>query len=104
LFTFHECLQFMFIRNFKTNEVHRRIPLDFFPTSISLSKDDAYIALGTKEGLVLFITRMDDATKSGFNLDIYSGHFDLVKSLKFNRNTSKLFSTSHSEMIVWNIN
>ncbi len=97
-------MQFLYIRNYSKNETYRRIPLDFFPTSISLSPEENYIAVGTKEGLVLFITRMENSAHSGFNLDIFSSHFDLVKSVQFNQNGSKLFSSSHSELVVWNIN
>jgi hypothetical protein len=72
--------------------------------SISLSDNEQYIALGTKEGLILFITRMENTLQSGFNLDIFTGHNDLVKAVKFNADNSMLFSSSHSEIFVWNIN
>lgn len=103
-FCLHECLQFLFIRNYSKNEIFRRIPLNYFPMSISISENENYIAVGTKENYILFISRIDSSPNSGFNLDVFSGHYDYVKALKFNKDTSKLFSASHSELLVWNIN
>ena len=61
-----------------------------------------YIAIGTKEGLILFITRIDNSVNAGYNLDIFTGHFDYVKAIKFEEN--RLITTSYSELFVWNIN
>jgi WD40 repeat protein len=93
------------VRNYTSNQVFRRIPLNYFPSCIALSERENYLAIGTKEGLVLFITRIDNST--GYNLDIYGGHYDYVRSLTFNNgvtNGLRLFSSSHSELLVWNIN
>ena len=76
--------------------------MNYFPSSIALSDRENYIAIGTKEGFILFITRIDNST--GYNLDIYGGHYDFVKTLCFNNNGQRLFSASHSELLVWNIN
>jgi hypothetical protein len=102
LFCFHECLQFLYIRNYNTNEVYRRIPLNYFPSAISISEKENYIAVGTREGLILFITRIDNSVNAGYNLDTFSGHYDFVKCLKFDGN--RLLSSSYSELFVWNIN
>ena len=99
----HECLQFLYIRNFNKNEIFRRIPLNYFPTCLSISNNENYIAIGTKEGLLLFITRIEMNLNTGFNLDIFSGHYDFVKTLSFSFDSKKCFSGSYSEMIVWNI-
>jgi hypothetical protein len=104
LFSFHECLQFLYIRNYAKNEVFRRIPLNYFPVSISISDCEKYTVLGTKEGLVLFITRLENTINSGYNLDVFSGHYDYVKAVKFNHATSQLYTSSQSEVIVWDIN
>jgi hypothetical protein len=78
--------------------------LTYFPSSISLSEDEKHLAIGTKEGAILLMTRLENSLQSGFNLDTFSGHFDYVKSLNFNFAGNFLFSCSHSEVIVWNIN
>lgn len=101
----HECLQFLYIRNYSKNEVYRRIPLGYFPSIITLSSStEKYIAIGTKENKILFITRIEESIAAGFNLDVFSGHFDYVKSLCFNNDSTKLLSSSYSELLVWNIN
>ena len=103
LFAYHECLQFLFLRNFNTKEIFRRIPLNYFPMSLSLSLTENYISLGTKEGLILFITRNDNDINTGFNLDILKGHYSPVKTLAFADNKTQLISASHSEILVWEI-
>lgn len=91
------------MRNYTRNEVFKRIPLNNFPTSLAVSPNENYIAIGTKEGLILFITKIDHTVNSGFNLDIFPGHCDYVKSLAFNHECQKLISSSYSEIIVWKI-
>lgn len=101
---YHEYLQFLYIRNYNRNEVIKSIPLNYFPYSLDLSEDEKYIAIGTKEGLVLFITRTDNTYVSGFNLDIFTGHYNHIDTIKFNKDASKVLSSSHSELLVWIIN
>jgi WD40 repeat protein len=101
---FHECLQFLFVRNFNKREIIKMIPLNYFPFSLALSDQEKYIAVGTKEGLILFITRGEENYNSCFNLDIFKGHFDGVDAIKFSHDTKKLFSTSQNEIFVWEIN
>jgi hypothetical protein len=91
------------MRNYRRNEVFKRIPLNNFPTSIAISLSENYIAIGTKEGFILYITKIDNTINSGFNLDIFSGHFDYVKALSFDSDCGKLISSSYSEIIVWKI-
>jgi len=91
------------MRNYTRNEVFKRIPLNYFPASIALSPSENYIAIGTKEGFILYITKVDNTINSGFNLDIFSGHFDYVKALSFDNDCEKLISSSYSEVIVWKI-
>lgn len=81
----------------------RRIPLNYFPTCISINEDERYIAIGTREGLILFVTKIENTLNSGFNLDIFQGHFDFVTSLRFNKASNMLFSSSYSEILVWDI-
>jgi WD40 repeat protein len=104
LFCFHECLQFLFLRNFHSKEIYRRIPLNYFPMSLALSTGEYYMSIGTKEGVVLFITRIDSNLNTGFNLDIFRGHFSAIKSLDFSDDRTQLVSASHSEIMVWGIN
>ena len=100
---FHECLQFLFIRNFVKRDIIKLIPLNYFPSSLALSDQERYIAVGTKEGLLLFITRGEENYNSCFNLDIFKGHYDTVDSIKFSHDTKKVFSTSKNELFVWDI-
>ena len=103
LLSFHECLQFLWIRNYQKNEVMKCIPLNYFPFSLNISDDEHFIAIGSKEGLILFVTRTDESYVSGFNLDIFKGHYDSVDYLKFSHNNRFLFSSSYSEVFVWEI-
>lgn len=77
--------------------------MNYFPTCISINDGEKYIVIGTKEGLILFVTKIENTLNSGFNLDIFQGHFDYVKSLNFNKTSTYLFSSSYSEIIVWEI-
>jgi hypothetical protein len=101
---FHECLQFLFVRNFIKQDIIKSIPLNYFPSTLSLSDQERFIAVGTKEGLLLFITRGEENYNSCFNLDIYKGHYDSIDSIKFSHDTKKVFSTSRNELFVWEIN
>ena len=101
---FHECLQFLFIRNFVKKDIIKLIPLNYFPSALALSDQERYIAVGTKEGLLLFITRGEENYNSCFNLDIFKGHYDCVDSIKFSHDTKKVFSTSKNELFIWDIN
>lgn len=104
IFCFHECLQFLFLRNYSNKEIYRRIPLNYFPLSISLSVGENYMAIGTKEGIVLFITRIDNNINTGFNLDVFKGHYSGIKSLAITEEKNQLITSSNSEIIVWTIN
>jgi WD40 repeat protein len=101
---FHECLQFLFVRNYVKRDIIKLIPLNYFPSSLALSDQEKYIAVGTKEGLLLFITRGEENYNSCFNLDIFKGHYDGVDAIKFSHDTKKIFSTSQNELFVWEIN
>ena len=100
---YHECLQFLYVRNYSKNEMIKSIPLNYFPYSIGLSDDEKFIAVGSKEGIILFITRTEETFASGFNLDIFKGHYDSVDMVRFSNDMSKLFTTSYSELFVWDI-
>ncbi len=100
---FHECLQFLFVRNFVKKNIIKLIPLNYFPSSLALSDQEQFIAVGTKEGLLLFITRGEENYNSCFNLDIFKGHYDTIDSIKFSHDTKKVFSTSKNELFVWDI-
>lgn len=93
----------MYIRNYNLNQVYRRIPLNFFPSSLAISSTDRFIAIGTKEGELLFITRNEQTIDSGFNLEMHRGHYDTIKDLDFIEE-ERLISSSHSEILVWDIN
>ena len=101
---YHECLQFLFVRNFSKKEIIKMIPLNYFPYSLGISDQERYICVGTKEGLILFITRGEENYNSCFNLDIFKGHYDGVDAIKFSHDTKMVFSTSKNEIFVWEIN
>ena len=103
ILSFHECLQFLFIRNFVKKEIINLVPLNYFPFSLTLSDNEKYMSIGTKEGLVLFITKGGENYNCSFNLDIFKGHYDTVDTVKFSHDTKKLFSTSQNELFVWEI-
>ncbi len=100
---FHECLQYLFVRNYVKRDIIKLIPLNYYPSSLALSDQEKYIAVGTKEGLFLFITRGEENYNSCFNLDIFKGHYDTIDSIKFSHDTKKVFSTSKNEIFVWDI-
>ena len=104
IITYHECLQFLFVRNYTKREIIKMIPLNYFPYALALSDQEKYIAVGTKEGLILFITRGEENYNSCFNLDIFKGHYDGIDAIKFSHDTKKVFSTSKNELFVWEIN
>ena len=79
------------------------IPLNYFPYSMALSDHEKYIAVGTKEGLLLFITRGEENYNSCFNLDLFKGHYDSIDCVTFSHDTKKVFSTSKNEILVWDI-
>ena len=101
---FHECLQFLFVRHFVKKDIIKLIPLNYFPSSLALSDQEKYIAVGTKEGLLLFLTRGEENYNSCFNLDIFRGHYNTVDSIKFSHDTKNVFSTSQNELLIWEIN
>ena len=104
IITYHECLQFLFVRNYTKREIIKMIPLNYFPYALALSDQEKYIAVGTKDGLILFITRGEENYNSCFNLDIFKGHYDGIDAIKFSHDTKKVFSTSKNELFVWEIN
>ena len=104
IISFHECLQFLFIRNFVKKEIIKLIPLNYFPFSLALSDSEKYISIGTKEGLVLFITKGGDNYNCSFNLEVFKGHYDTVDFVKFSHDNKKLFSSCQNELFVWEIN
>ena len=103
LFCFHECLQFLFFRDFKNKEVSRRIPLGLFPLCLTPSFDEEYFCVGTKEGLNLLISKNDNSISTGFTSDIFKGHSSGIKSVAFSHDKTQLITSSHSEIIVWSI-
>ena len=101
--SFHECLQFLYIRNFEKNENIKIVPLNYFPYSLDVSDNEKHICVGTKDGLLLYITKNEVSYKGGFNLDIFEGHYDNVDTVKFSHDSLKLFTTSFNEILVWNV-
>ena len=103
ILAYHECLQFLFIRDFNNKELYKMIPLTYFPYSMDISLNEKYISIGTKEGLVLIIKKGEENYNSGFSLDVFSGHFDKINLVKFSNDNKKLISSCMNEILVWNL-
>ena len=99
----HEGCNSLFVRNYRKGNIVKHIPLTYKPYSLCISNDDKYIAIGTKEGIVLFITRMEDTFDSGFNLDIFYKHYDCIDTVMISKDCKKLYSTCMNEVIIWDI-
>jgi len=84
--------------------VFRKIALNSFPCSLAISFNEKYTAIGTKDGKILFISRLENSINSGYNLDIFKGHHDFVKDIKFNSKSDKIYSSSYNELFSWEIN
>ena len=100
----HECLQVLYIRNYIRNEMIKVINVNYYPITIDLCNDEKRISLGTKEGVVLVISKKGESFLSGYTVDSVYGCYDTVLDVKFSGDNSKLYASSYNEVIVFNIN
>ena len=100
----HECLQVLYIRNYIRNEMIKVINVNYYPITIDLSNDEKRISLGTKDGVVLVISKKGESFLSGYTVDSVYGCYDMVMDVKFSGDNSKLYASSYNEVIVFNIN
>merc|ERR1711964_965404 len=81
-------LQYVFVRNFVRKTMVKRIPLMHFPCCLDISADAKWLAVGTSDRLVELVSTTDQTAAD------YSGHGDSVSYVKFDADTSKIFSIS----------
>ena len=103
---YHELLKTILERNFINKTNMKIINLNYFPFFMDASDNGKYMAIGTKEGIIMFI---DIEEKNYYNNEnyipnFYSVHYNKVNYVKFSHDSKKLFSSSRSEIIVSNIN
>ena len=101
---YHELLQFIIVRDFLRKININIIELGYFPYSINLNDNGRLIAIGTKEGIIIFFYEDEETYFSNNNKPLlYRGHYDLVSSVKFSHDSTKLFTSSKNEILIWNI-
>ena len=101
---FHDRLQFLFIRNFMEKQTIQIISLNYSPVSLNISENGNLIAIGTKEGVIIFINVGEKKYYNNYNLnEIYEGHCESVKDVYFSHNSKHLFTSSKNELFVWEI-
>ena len=75
--------------------VQKIIDLNYCPYCIDINDSGRFIAIGTKEGVIIFISVGEEKYyNSMFYCEpvLYGGHYDIIHSLKFTHDSSKLFS------------
>ena len=102
---YHESLKAVIIRNFISKSNINIINLNYFPYCMSINDNGQFMAVGTKEGIVLLL---DMEEKQYFNNDKYKFeeyymHYDKVLCLRFSRDSKKLISSSKNEILILNI-
>ena len=102
---YHESLKAVIIRNFISKSNINIINLNYFPYCMSINDNGQFMAVGTKEGIVLLL-EMEE--KQYFNNDKYKFeeyymHYDKVLCLRFSRDSKKLISSSKNEILILNI-
>ena len=102
---YHELLKAILVRNYINKTNMKIINLNYFPFCMDISDNGKCMAIGTKEGIIMFI---DIEEKNYYNNEnykpnFYSAHYDKVNYVKFSHDSKKLFSSSRSEIIISNI-
>ena len=102
---YHELLQFILVRDFVRKKNINIIGLNFFPYSLDINDNGSYIAIGTKEGIIIFVSEGEEKYfNNSCDQVFYRGHYDIVYSLKFSHDSNKLFTSTKNEIFVWDIN
>ena len=101
---FHDRLQFLFIRNYMEKQTVQIIALKYSPVSLNINESGNLIAIGTKEGVIIFINVGEKKYYNNYNLnEIYEAHCETVKSVYFTHDSKKLITSSKNELYVWEI-
>ena len=102
---YHELFQYILVRDFLRKINLQIIGLNYSPYCMSINDNGQYIAIGTKEGVIIFISEGEEKYYNNNCEQVYyRGHYDIIYSLKFSHDSSKLFSTSKNEILLWDIN
>lgn len=80
LIIYNEIIQYITIRNFITKEFIKSIPLNGYHP-ITLSMKAPYYIIGTKEGVIVKITKKNKETYKGLSIDIINIHYDQVNKV-----------------------
>ena len=104
-FCFHECLQFLYMRNYLKKEMIKIVPLNYFPLTFDINKDETRIAVGTRESVVLIINKKGESFVNGYSVDNVYGCYDVVNEVTFGggSNNNTLYVSSFNEVIVFNL-
>ena len=102
---YHELFQYILVRDFLREINLQIIGLNYSPYCMSINDNGQYIAIGTKESVIIFISEGEEKYYNNNCEQVYyRGHYDIIYSLKFSHDSSKLFSTSKNEILLWDIN
>lgn len=98
---YSEIIPNIYIRNYIKKEITKVIPLqNYHPCSLSIAPNRKYYFIGTKEGMLVIITRLDLNSYSGFKIDVSNSHFDTVNCVISSKRC--VISCSYAEIFVWN--
>ena len=101
---YHELFQFILVRDYVRRVNMKIIGLNYFPYCMDINDSATLITIGTKEGIIIFIPVGEEKYyKDYYEPVLYRGHYDIINSIKFTHNSTKLFTCSKNEMLVWNI-
>ena len=101
---YHELLQFILVRNFVKRINMKIIGTNYFPYCMNINSNGKLIAIGTKEGVIIFISDGEEKYYNDFcSPTLYKGHYDSIHYIQFSNDSKKLFTSSKNELIVWNI-
>ena len=102
---YHESLKAILIRNFIKKSNINIINLNCFPYCMSINDNGHFMAIGTKEGIILFteIEEKDYFTNEQYEFVKYYVHYDKVQCLRFSHDSKELISSSKNEIIISNI-
>ena len=101
---YHELLPFILVRNFVKKINMKIIGINYLPYCININENGKFIAIGTKEGIIIFLSGGEEQMYNIYCEPIlYKGHYDLIHSVKFSNDSTKLYTSCKNEIIVWDI-
>ena len=102
---YHELLPFILVRNFVKKINMKIIGINYLPYCININDNGKFIAIGTKEGIIIFFPEGEEKIYNNYCEPIlYKGHYDIIQFVKFSNDSTKLYTTCKNEIIVWDIN